>query len=317
MNLSKLVLAPMDGVLDAPLRQVLTSVNNYDYCESEFVRIIDRCILPQNLLKKVPELESGGITSSGTPVYVQFLGQDPEAIAESAALACKMGAPGIDLNFGCPARQVNKSNGGAALLKDPDLIYHICSAVRDAVPGDIPVTAKMRLGFSDTHNFLLIAQRIYSSGVNAFCVHGRTKVDEYLAGTVKWDLIGQIRKVSPVPVIANGDIFSARAAGECMKVTGCDALMLGRGALYIPNLANMIRNGEDPFNFSRMVMTVKMFMDAFIHYYPQRDPFPRLKQYLSYLREGYPEIQSRDLFRKICRSSCWQEGIAILEQGSE
>ncbi len=314
MNSIKLILAPMDGVIDAPMRHVLTSFNNYDYCESEFVRIVDRCILPQNLLKKVPELPEGGVTSSKTPVYVQFLGQDPKAISESAVLACRLGALGIDLNFGCPAKQVNKSNGGAALLKDPDLIHDICCAVRDAVPSNIPVTAKMRLGFYDTENYLYIAEKIYSSGVNAMCVHGRTKVDEYLSGTVKWDLIGDIKKVSPIPVIANGDVFDRDAAKACQDITGCDTLMLGRGALYLPNLANVIKQDEAPFNFEKMVAAVKSFVEAFMNYYPTRNAFPRFKQYLSYLRVYYKVLDEKELFKKICRCPDLETGIKILEE---
>jgi len=302
MKSLKLVLAPMDGVIDAPMRHALTKINQYDYCESEFIRIVDRCVTTQNLLRKVPELEKDGVTDMGTPVYVQFLGQDPKCLAESAVLACKLGAQGIDLNFGCPAKQVNKSNGGAALLKDPELIGRICSEVREAVPSNIPVCAKMRLGFSDTRDYLVIANKIFDSGVNALCVHGRTKVDEYLSGTVKWDLIGNIKKQSPIPVIANGDIFDRESAAKCCEVTGCSELMLARGALYLPNLANIIKFNEDPYSYEKMIEILRLFIETFISYYPERDPFPRMKQYLSYLRVYYKKLDELELFKKVCRS---------------
>ena len=229
MEKFKLILAPMDGVLDVMMREVLTSCNHYYYAESEFVRIVDRPVTAEQLYKKVPELKDhDGLTASGTPVYVQFLGQNRETIARSALLAVKMGARGIDLNFGCPAKKVNNSHGGAALLKEPELIHDICSNVREMIPAEIPVTAKMRLGYENTDNYLLLAEKIYSAGVNALCVHGRTKMDGYLPGTVKWELIGDIRRQCPVTVIANGDIFSKESAQQCAQTTGCDHLMLAR-----------------------------------------------------------------------------------------
>ncbi len=309
-----LILAPMDGVLDAPLRRVLTSCNSFFYCESEFVRITDIPVTKNVLLKKVPELRSGGVTASATPVYVQFLGQDPQAIATSAKLACQMGALGIDLNFGCPAKQVNRSNGGAALLKDPELIRQICTCVRDTVPSDIPVCAKMRLGFDSVEPYMDIAEKIFSSGVNALCVHGRTKMDEYLPNTVRWDLIGNIQRNAPVTVIANGDIFDRNSAAECAKITGCDHLMLARGNLYIPNLANMINLDEAPFTYGQMVEMVKMFMEGFSIFEPDRDPFPRLKQYLSYLRVYYKRLMTLDIFKQICRCDNASDGLKILEK---
>jgi tRNA-dihydrouridine synthase C len=313
MNVLKLVLAPMDGVLDAPLRHVLTKINFYDYCESEFVRITDITVPAGVLLKKVPELSSGGRTDSGTPVYVQLLGQYPEVMASSAALACRMGAAGIDLNFGCPAKQVNKSNGGAALIKTPDLIAEICRAVRDSVPENIPVTAKMRLGYDSADHFLEIAEKIYSSGVDALCVHGRTKADGYLPDTVRWDLIGEIRKLCPVPVIANGDIFDRISAEKCISVTGCSMLMLARGALYLPNLANVIRNGEEPFSYEQMVETVHEFIAAFRRFSPEGNIFARMKQFLSYLREYYNELTANEIFKRVCRCSSEDEALALLD----
>jgi tRNA-dihydrouridine synthase C len=313
MKALKLVLAPMDGVLDAPLRRVLTDINCYDYCESEFVRITDITVPSGVLLKKVPELQTGGATRSGTPVYVQLLGQYPDVMASSAALACRMGAAGIDLNFGCPAKQVNKSNGGAALLRNPDLISQICTAVRESVPSHIPVTAKMRLGYDNSDSCMEIAEKIFSTGVDALCVHGRTKADGYLPNTVRWDLIGKIRMQCPVPVIANGDIFDRASAEKCSSVTGCSTLMLARGALYLPNLANVIRSNEEPFSYEKMVDTVHRFVAAFDHFNPEGNIFARMKQFLSYLREYYNELYTMDIFKRVCRCRDVYEALSLLD----
>ena len=121
----RVILAPMEGVLDPPLREILTAVNQYDLCVTEFVRVVDQLLTKKTLLRLCPELEQGGKTRSGTPVRVQLLGQHPQWLAENAILATEMGSPGIDINFGCPAKRVNQSCGGAALLKEPETIYQI------------------------------------------------------------------------------------------------------------------------------------------------------------------------------------------------
>ncbi len=313
---SKLILAPMDGVIDAPMRRVLTSSCRYDYCESEFVRVSGQCVTSSRLLSMVPELRCGGVTAAGTPVYVQILGQEPEICAASAELACRLGAPGIDLNFGCPARQVNKSGGGAALLKDPDLMHGICCRVRDVVPAGIPLTAKMRLGWDSSDRCLELAEQIWSAGVDALCVHGRTREDGYATGTVRWDLIARIREACPVPVIANGDVFDRASAMECSRITGCDSLMLARGAVSLPNLADVIRLDAEPFSYRRMVEAVVAFTEAFREYSPDRDPFPRVKQFLSYLRGYYNAMVSLNIFRRVCACGSLAEAISLLQSST-
>lgn len=311
MEKFKLILAPMDGVLDVMMREVLTSCNHYYYAESEFVRIVDRPVTAEQLYKKVPELKDhDGLTASGTPVYVQFLGQNRETIARSALLAVKMGARGIDLNFGCPAKKVNNSHGGAALLKEPELIHDICSNVREMLPAEIPVTAKMRLGYENTDNYLLLAEKIYSAGVNALCVHGRTKMDGYLPGTVKWELIGDIRRQCPVTVIANGDIFSKESAQQCAQTTGCDHLMLARGALYVPNLAAVINENAPPFGYGELAGVIEKFLDAGSRMKFPVNLFARLKQFLSYLRVHYTELEQP--FRNVCRCDNLDSAVAAL-----
>ena len=137
----------MEGVVDEILRDVLTRVGGIDWCVTEFIRVSERLLPPSSFTKLAPELADGARTRAGTPVRVQLLGSDPLCLAENAALACELGAPVIDLNFGCPARTVNKSRGGAILLREPELLQSIVATVRRAVPAAIPVTAKMRLGY--------------------------------------------------------------------------------------------------------------------------------------------------------------------------
>ena len=144
-----ILLAPMEGLLDHTLRDVLTRVGGIDRCVSEFIRITDQ-LLPDRVFRRiVPELRNGGRTPAGTPVRAQLLGSDPACLADNAAALAALGPAGIDLNFGCPAKIVNRHRGGAVLLDEPELVYAIVAAVRRAVPAAMPVSAKMRLGNAD------------------------------------------------------------------------------------------------------------------------------------------------------------------------
>ena len=132
----RIILAPMEGVLDPLLREILSAVNHYDLCVTEFVRVADQLLTRKTLLRLCPELLQNGQTRSGTPVRVQLLGQHPQWLAENAVLATEMGSPGIGINFGCPARRVNQSCGGAALLKEAEKIYQFLKTVREAIPAE-------------------------------------------------------------------------------------------------------------------------------------------------------------------------------------
>lgn len=141
----RVLLAPMEGVLDSLVRELLTEVNDYDLCITEFVRVVDQ-LLPAKVFHRIcPELHNNSRTPSGTQVRIQLLGQHPQWLAENAARAVELGSYGVDLNCGCPSKLVNGSGGGATLLKDPELIYQGAKAMREAVPGHLPVTVKVRL----------------------------------------------------------------------------------------------------------------------------------------------------------------------------
>lgn len=178
-DLMQIALAPMEGLVDEILRDVLTGIGGVDWCVTEFIRVSDRLLPASSFHKLAPELDSGAVTRAGTPLRVQLLGSDPLCLADNAAFACTLGAPAIDLNFGCPAKTVNKSRGGAVLLKEPELLHSILREVRKAVPAHIPVTAKMRLGFDSPDGALDCARALVDGGAEQLVVHARTKVDGY------------------------------------------------------------------------------------------------------------------------------------------
>ena len=135
----------MEGVVDHLMRDMLTRVGGFDLCVTEFMRVVENKLSKKTLYRLCPELRNGAKTPSGVPVRVQLLGQHPQWLAENAQLAVELGSPGIDLNFGCPAKTVNKSKGGAVLLQTPEVLYDIVKEVRSAVPESLPVTAKYAL----------------------------------------------------------------------------------------------------------------------------------------------------------------------------
>lgn len=230
-----LVLAPMEGVTDAPMRAFQGELGGFSYGVSEFIRISSQ-LLPDNVyLRHVPELATGGNTPSGLPVQVQLLGGDPERLAESAAQACRLGAKGIDLNFGCPAQTVNRHDGGATLLKYPERLEAIVRAVREAVPRELPVSAKLRLGWEDPAAIDHNAERAERGGASWITIHGRTKVQGY-GPPADWKAIARVRRSRSIPVIANGDIWSRDDFERCREMTGCEHFMIGRGALADPSL---------------------------------------------------------------------------------
>jgi len=239
-NAPVFVFAPMEGVTDAPMRQLITQIANWDWCVTEFIRINDLVPPDKVFLKKVPELLTGGKTLSGTSVSVQLLGGNAANLALSAKAAVDLGALAIDLNFGCPAPTVNRHDGGATLLKYPDRLFEIVSAVRKAVPDHIPVSAKLRLGWEDPSDCVRNAERVWSAGASWITLHARTRMAGY-SPPVFWDWIGKVAAQVKVPVVANGDIWNLDDFKTCAQVTGCQAFMFGRGALADPFLVDKAR----------------------------------------------------------------------------
>lgn len=306
MSAKRVILAPMQGVLDPFVRQLLTAVNDYDLCISEFVRVVDQKLPKKAFYRLCPELHQGGLTPSGTPVRVQILGQHPEWLAENASLAVELGSHGVDLNCGCPSKTVNGSNGGASLLKQPDLIYRATQAIRQAVPAGLPVSVKVRLGWDSAAQCFEIADAVQQGGASEITIHGRTKVDGYRAERINWQAIGEIRQQLQIPVIANGEIWDFDSAKKCVEVTACDALMIGRGALNVPNLSRVVKWNAQKMPWSEVMQLLFQYVNmeneqdtGFYH-------VARIKQWLRYLDKEYPE--AIDLF-EILKTEHGYEGL--------
>ena len=290
-----ILLAPMEGLLDFTLRDVLTRAGGVDLCVAEFIRVTGTLLPERVFTRVVPELNHGSRTPAGVPVRVQLMGSDPVCLAENAARLAGLRPAGIDLNFGCPAKIVNRHGGGAALLQEPELLHRIVAAVRRAVPPAMPVSAKMRLGFNDAGSALACAQAIVSAGADELVVHARTKADGYRPPAY-WERIAEIRAAVAVPVIANGEIWSVADALRCRQLSGCDTLMLGRGMVSDPGLALAIvaadLGAQAELGWAELQPLLAAFWRLVSGHIEPKARAGRLKQWLNYLRRRHPQAQA-------------------------
>lgn len=273
------------------LRRLLTAQGGFDWAVSEFVRVVDRAYPDRVFYNNCPELLNGGKTACGTPIRVQLLGSDSDAMAENARRAVELGSYGIDINFGCPSKTVNRRQGGAAMLKEPDSLYRIVNAVRSALPQQITVSAKMRLGYDDVSLMLDNACAIEAGGATEVTVHARTKRQGY-APPAHWDELARIKSVINIPLIANGDIWTVEDYHACVATSGTTDVMLGRGAVRSPDLASRIRQNQMT---EVQWQVVRHLLIDFWHdirkTMPEKDCAGRLKQWVNHLRKVHPDAE--------------------------
>jgi tRNA-dihydrouridine synthase C len=312
----KLILAPMEGLVDAHMRNLLTRDGAFDSCVTEFLRISD-LLLPRKVFYRIcPEAHNGWKTPSGTPVHLQLLGNNPTTMSENACRAAELGAPAIDVNFGCPSKFVCNSKGGSILLKDPEEVHKVLLTMRRDIPKHIPLTAKMRLGYEDKSLAIENAQAIEAAGVSELCIHARTKVEGYKP-PAHWQWIKKIKQHISIPIIANGEIWTQQDYEKCRQASECDNIMLGRGAVANPQLALNIKsknkeNDQTEHDWAKRLEDMLWMINTTMEAGNIRFAADRIKQWLAYLKIIYPQAES--LFLEVKRFKTPEQMIQKLEE---
>lgn len=283
-----LILAPMEGVGDRCFRKAIASVGGFDEAVADFLRVPSNAHV-QSLAKVYDPNELGGI-----PLAVQLMGSDQELMAAMGREVERRGAHRIDLNCGCPSNTVTGRGAGSSLLKDPRSVYEVARSLVRAV--SVPVTIKMRSGYEDITLFrenMLAAQE---SGVAYITLHPRTKVEGY-GPPARWELIAEAKELLSIPVVGNGDIVSAQDACNMLRMTGCDALMIGRGSVINPYLFWEIRS-----LFSKKKVTcsreqIHSYLRTYLALIPpdatERLRINKLKQLVGFLFRATPSLQEK------------------------
>jgi len=279
-------LAPMAGITNLPFRLLSRDFG----CALAFTEMISATGLARESSKSFHYLCSSSLDK---PLAVQLFGPDPLILAEGARIAAGAGADLIDLNMGCPARKVVRTGAGSALLKNPLQIGSIVRAVRKAV--SLPLTVKIRSGWSRGQvNALEVARLAEDCGADAVIVHPRT-AEQGFGGRAEWDIIREVKQALRIPVIGNGDICSAADALRMVKSTGCDGVLIGRGALGNPWLIAEVISflaGRDVFahpSLRERENVILRHLEMEIQHNGERCGLRNFRKHLLWYTKGLPE----------------------------
>ncbi|VBB06417.1 aldolase-type tim barrel [Lucifera butyrica] len=300
------ILAPMAGVTDLPFR-LLAKEMGCGLVYSEMVS--DKGLLYENSTT----LKMLQIDVRERPVNLQIFGSEPDSMAEAAKIVERAGADIIDINMGCPTPKIIKNGEGAALMRQPDLASRIMRKVVSAV--NVPVTVKIRKGWDDSSvNAVEIAQLAEQAGIAAVAVHGRTRAQFY-AGNADWEIIKQVKEAVNIPVIGNGDVRDPEDAARLLQETGCDGIMIGRGAQGNPwifrRVLHYLRTGDvlpPPGPEERLAMIIR-HMDMLAAHKGEYIAVREMRCHASWYIKGLPgaaemraklnQAESRDAFINI------------------
>ncbi len=284
------VLAPMAGITDRPFRSFMREMG----CGVVVTELVSATGYKYSREKTSRIMEFDDIQH---PIGIQLFGESLEDLAEAAKAVEQMGADFVDLNFGCPVTKVVKKGAGSAVLRDLTVLRDVLRATKSAV--QIPVTIKVRTGWDDqTRNTHEVVKVAYDEGITWVAIHGRTRAQGY-SGASDWDYIRWVKSESPVPVLGNGDIGSGALAVRRLKESGCDGVLIGRGALKNPwifqQAKNILRTGEVGTIEKDFFKVFEHLRSHLVRHCDERLVVIQLKKFASWFSAGYPDAKE---FRK-------------------
>lgn len=305
---SRVLQSPLSGVTDLVFRRLVRRYAPQSMLYTEMVSAAELHHVRQ--LPKVMDIDPGE-----QPISIQLFDRRPDFLAEAAKKAVDQGADTIDINMGCPVNKITKNGGGSSLLKDPDTAARIIETVSAAVP--VPVTAKTRIGWSDTEiNAVEFARRLESAGIQMLTLHGRTRAQGY-NGTADWSWIAKVKQTLTVPVIANGDIFSVDAALDCLEQTQADGVMCSRGTLGYPFLVgeidHFLKTGDyrtPPTLVARLQCAQEHLM--MLAEYKGNSGIRQARKHMAWYAKGFDG--AAELREKLCRVESVDAGCQLLEE---
>ncbi len=307
-----LVLAPMSGVTNRTMRALYRPFG-FGLTVTEFV---SSNALAYGSRRTMEMIDQHGLEK---PVSTQLWGDDPQTMAAAAKVVRECGADIVDINFGCPAPKVTKTNGGSACLRDVDRCEAIMKAVVDAV--DCPVTMKMRLGWTqDDLVYVDVAKRAQRAGVQAVTLHART-AKQFYKGSADWEHITRLKQAIEIPVIGNGDLDDAQTAMARMRESGVDAIMIGRGALGNPWLVSQIRDLMEGRAVAPVPSAAERLGFCIVHYRTMVDELgeqravPQMRKHVALYLKGI--AGAAHVRERIMRIDTAAQAIAVIEETIE